>query len=148
MISAERATLFRSDKFVNRWLYEVLPDGAWKNKPCFIVGGGPSLKDFDWHLLKGRRTIGINRAFEKFEPTIMFSMDTRYLKWVLNDKYSSSVRDRFLSLKSYRVWLCTYTVKLPDYIGSQSIHKESERRHRSWQQLWLCGSQYRCLSRC
>jgi len=123
MISAERATLYRSDKLVNRFLWEVLPDGAWKNKPCFIVGGGPSLKDFNWHLLKGKRTIGINRAFEKFEPTVMFSMDTRFLKWLLNDKYGSSARDRFLSLRSYRVWLCTYTVKLPDYIYIVKVYR-------------------------
>jgi len=123
MISAEKATLFRSDKFVNRFLWEVLPDGSWKNKPCFIIGGGPSLKDFDWSLLKGKRTIGINRAFEKFEPTIMFSMDMRYLKWVLNDKYGDAVRDRFFSLRSYRVWLCTYTVKLPDYIYIVKVYK-------------------------
>jgi len=101
----------------------VLPDGSWKNKPCFIVGGGPSLKDFNWHLLKGKRTIGVNRAFEKFEPTVMFSMDTRFLKWLLNDKYGSAARDRFLSLRSYRVWLCTYTVKLPDYIYIVKVYK-------------------------
>ncbi|GAG00227.1 unnamed protein product, partial [marine sediment metagenome] len=34
-----------------------MPDGAWNGKPCFIVGGGPSLKGFDWTKLNGHRTI-------------------------------------------------------------------------------------------
>lgn len=29
----------------------------------FVIGGGPSLRDFDWTLLKGKPTIGCNAAF-------------------------------------------------------------------------------------
>jgi hypothetical protein len=31
---------------------------------CFIVGGGPSLKNFDWSLLNNKFVIAINRAYE------------------------------------------------------------------------------------
>jgi len=114
----KKPTLFATDRFQNRWLWEVLPDGAWDNKPCFIVGGGPSLKNFDWTKLKGYRTIGVNRAFERFEPTIIFSMDTRFLNWVVNDKYAlmkdgAETKTKFMASQAYKVWLCTYTIGLP-----------------------------------
>lgn len=34
----------------------------WSGKDVYIVGGGPSLKDFDWALLKGKNIIAINKA--------------------------------------------------------------------------------------
>lgn len=39
-------------------------DEIWENETVFIVGGGPSLIDFDWSLLDNQKVIGINRAFE------------------------------------------------------------------------------------
>ena len=111
--------LFSTNQFRNRWFWEVVPDGAWADKPCFIVGGGPSLKHFDWTKLKGHRTIGVNRAFERFDPTIIFSMDTRFFNWMINDKYATLVSDgseakaKFLTSTAYKVWLCTYTLELP-----------------------------------
>lgn len=40
-----------------------LIEGAWAGDPVYIIGGGPSLKGFDWSLLKGRRRIiAINMA--------------------------------------------------------------------------------------
>lgn len=110
--------LFASNRYGNRKLYEVLPDGAWRGKPCFVVGGGPSLHDFEWPLLKGRRTIGINRAFEKFDPTIIFSMDTRFLNWLQKDKYDvmpdgAGAKEKFRCSQAYKVWLATYRLELP-----------------------------------
>jgi hypothetical protein len=37
---------------------------AWQGEDAFIIGGGPSLKDFDWSQLSGLNTIGCNQAFE------------------------------------------------------------------------------------
>lgn len=105
-----------SERYTNRMLDSVLPDGAWKDKPCFIVGGGPSLRDFDWSLLKGYRTIGVNRAFEKHDPTITFSMDTRFLRWILDGKYGLEAKNKFARSKAYKVWLCTYRASLPEEI--------------------------------
>jgi hypothetical protein len=47
-----------------RLLRDTLPDGSWKNEPCYILGGGPSLKDFDLSETFGRRVIAVNRAYE------------------------------------------------------------------------------------
>ena len=108
--------LYQSKERTNRYLWEVLPDDAWKGKPCIVVGGGPSLIDFNWDLLTGWRTIGVNRAFEKFTPTISFSMDTRFLMWIKSSRYGEEMAQRFYSLKSYKVWLVTYPASLPQDI--------------------------------
>jgi len=42
-----------------RWI----PETIWVDKDVFIIGGGPSLKDFDWNLLRSECTIGCNDAF-------------------------------------------------------------------------------------
>lgn len=108
--------LFASEEFTNRYLWDVLPDDSWKGKPCFIIGGGPSLCDFNWDLLKGKRTIGVNRAFEKFEPTIIFSMDLRFLNWINKDRYGSQVTKQFRESKAYKVWLATKIISLSQEI--------------------------------
>ena len=113
----KKVGLYAMEHPQNRWFWEVMPDGAWDGEPCFIVGGGPSLKDFDWTKLEGRKTIGINRAFERFEPTIIFSMDKQFLGWIMGDKYAQFVSDgtetkkKFLASKAYKVWLCTETIE-------------------------------------
>lgn len=51
----------------------------WKNKlqgiPCFVLGNGPSLGDIDLSSLSPFFTIGINRIFYLFDPTILFWQD-------------------------------------------------------------------------
>lgn len=42
-----------------RWI----PQQKWAEEDVFIIGGGPSLKTFDWSLLKRELTIGCNTAF-------------------------------------------------------------------------------------
>ena len=105
---------FGFKQLTNRFLYEVLPDRSWKGKSCVIVGGGPSLVKFDWSLLRGWRVIGVNRVFERFDPTIIFSMDTRFLRWIIDGKYGSVAAKKFARSRSYKVWLCTYNCKLPE----------------------------------
>lgn len=107
---------FPRGSLTNRFFYEVLPDGSWGGKPCIIVGGGPSLRDFNWELLRGWRVIGVNRVYEKFDPTIIFSMDTKFLRWILEGKYGQEATDAFARSKAYKVWLCTYNCKLPEEI--------------------------------
>lgn len=59
-----------------------LKDGQWQGQPAYIVGGGPSLRSFDWSLLTGRpNVIVINRAFVEV-PTaaVWFSEDLRVIE--------------------------------------------------------------------
>jgi len=35
----------------------------WNGKACYIIGGGPSLRSFDWSLLEHEHVIGCNAVF-------------------------------------------------------------------------------------
>ena len=51
-------------------------------KTIYIAGGGSSLKDFNWDLLKDKDVIAVNRAYEKVPDAkwIYFS-DLRFWQW-------------------------------------------------------------------
>ena len=58
----------------------VIP--LWKDETVYIVGGGPSLKDFDWKRLKGKKVIAINRAFQVLpDADVLYWTDSRFWKW-------------------------------------------------------------------
>lgn len=56
----------------------ILPSGSWKDRTCFLLGGGPSLKDFNFDVIKDELTIGVNKSFIKFPTTILYAMDQRF----------------------------------------------------------------------
>lgn len=39
------------------------PELQWKGQDAYIIGGGPSLREFDFNRLRGKNTIGCNSAF-------------------------------------------------------------------------------------
>jgi hypothetical protein len=97
-----------------RFLEETLPEGSWKGRSCFMIGGGPSLKDFDPSLLDGRLTIGINPpVLERFNPTILYLMDLRALNWARQGLYGETVRQRFEDYSGLKVFLLLYSANLP-----------------------------------
>lgn len=52
------------------------PAPIWNGQPSFLIGGGSSLKQFDFNLLKGRNVIGANYAYRlgvEIVPWICFS---------------------------------------------------------------------------
>lgn len=44
--------------------WKIAPDPEWTGRDVFIIGGGSSLKTFDFNLLRNELTIGCNNAFE------------------------------------------------------------------------------------
>ena len=42
---------------------EWKPEPIWKGEEAFVIGGGTSLRGFDWSSLKDENTIGCNNAF-------------------------------------------------------------------------------------
>lgn len=46
-----------------------VPDRRWAGKDVFAIGGGSSLRDFDWSRLSGKPTIGCNVAY-KLGPSL------------------------------------------------------------------------------
>lgn len=85
---------------------DVVSDGAWRGERAFIVGGGPSLRDFDFSRLRGQgRIIAVNRAFE-FVPfaDVMVSMDNRFYRWIMKDELPG-IKERYQNFRGHRVWL-------------------------------------------
>ncbi len=39
------------------------PEPVWQDQDVFVIGGGPSLRGFDWSLLHAENTVGCNTAF-------------------------------------------------------------------------------------
>lgn len=85
--------------------FRIVRDGIWTGKRCFIIGGGPSLKGFDWSKLKGELTIGINRVYEHISPSIIFSIDSRFWQWIITGKYGEEAKHKFLNSGSFKVWV-------------------------------------------
>jgi hypothetical protein len=42
---------------------EWMPEPIWEGQEAFVIGGGPSLRGFDWSLLRDENTVGCNNAF-------------------------------------------------------------------------------------
>lgn len=96
---------------------DVLHDNIWQGSPCFIIGGGESIKDqkIDLSRLQGHLTIAINKSFmtEAFDPTIIYSMDGRFWMWVEKGTLGNDVLDKFLKSEALKVWLFNKDVPLP-----------------------------------
>jgi len=100
--------------------YDVLADGAWRNEPCFIIAGGPSLIGFDFERLRGRgHVIAINRAFE-FAPfaDILFFMDWRFYRICHDDPERYKLWQGF---KGHKVFLNIIGRKLDDCNSVRSV---------------------------
>lgn len=39
------------------------PSPSWQGEDAYIIGGGDSLRSFDWDLIRGKNTIGCNGAY-------------------------------------------------------------------------------------
>lgn len=77
-----------------------LGKGAWQGYECAIVGGGPSLKNFDFSKIPSRlKIIAVNAAF-KFCPQadLCFSEDVRFI-----EKFGAQL---FQNFKGTTLWHC------------------------------------------
>ena len=55
---------------------------AWAGQTCYLVGGGPALRGFDFGQLRGLHTIAINRAFlDCPEAEVVCFSDGRFWRW-------------------------------------------------------------------
>jgi len=88
-----------------RMLYDILPDKAWKDQRCFIIGGGESLKGFDFSKLKNALVIGVNRAYEVMPCTINYAMDNNLYHWITKGRLGQEAKKKFEDFKGIPVWL-------------------------------------------
>jgi len=62
----------------------ALEDNQWFGRPAFIVGGGASLREFDWSRLDGQLWIGCNCA-GFYDPTITLACDVQWMERYAED---------------------------------------------------------------
>jgi len=88
-----RVIPIRKAKNSTRRLSSIIPYGHWAGGRCLIIGGGPSLSGFNFKSISGEFTIGINKAFISFNPTVNYSMDYRLYEKLTstNPKYAELV---------------------------------------------------------
>lgn len=63
-------------------LSEIFQFNQFKNKRCFVVAGGPSLREFDFSRLQKEYTIGINYISKVFHPWLLVSWDKVCYNWL------------------------------------------------------------------
>lgn len=87
----------------------VFPTGSWKGKRCFLIGGGPSLENFNPALLQNELVIGINKAFLKFDSTINYAMDMKFFNYVtkppVNGELGRIIKEKWESYKGIKLFL-------------------------------------------
>jgi hypothetical protein len=106
------------------FLHEAMRDGEWAGSRCFIIGGGPSLKDFDFELLRGEKCIAINRAVESVPwAEIMFSIDVRLFNWYRKNRrlMPQKALSAFDSFQGKKVWAIDPFPAYADPLGWQGI---------------------------
>lgn len=92
-----------------KYISEVFKHDSLKNKRCFLLGGGPSLKHFDYSILKNEFTIGINKTFTVFSPTINYSSDLKFYNFVakFGDQVGqTTIHNKWLDYTGYKTILC------------------------------------------
>ncbi len=93
-----------------RMFGDYVCNGIWKGRRCFIIGGGPSLKNVDLSVLKGELVIGINRAYEICDPSILFGVDGQLWGWVEKGQCGEQSRRKFGEYKGYKAWMALYKI--------------------------------------
>jgi len=101
---------------INRKITEIFNNDSWLGKRCFIIGGGESLKGFDFNILNDEYTIGINKAFQ-FYPNIkvLYIMDSDFYNGMKDGRYDKpnqpKIWDIWMSFKGVRVFLTPMELK-------------------------------------
>lgn len=105
------------DLDAGKTLDQVLPDGSWAGQRCFIIGGGPSLAGFDFSSLAAELVIGINRAYERLDCTVMYSMDDRFFHLARRGDFGREALERYKSFCGFRVWAHFHGEVPAGYLG-------------------------------
>jgi len=96
--------------FAEKYLKDSLPSGSWKGHKCFIIGGGPSLKGFNFLQLLGEKVIAVNKAFVNAPfAEIQFSIDRQFQDWLTNLEKGGPTMKRAWEIwpefQGHKVWL-------------------------------------------
>lgn len=93
------------------YITEVLPSGVWRGKRCIIIGGGPSLENFNFSVLNSELTIGVNKAFIVHNSTVNYAMDLRFYSSLTEpskkDPKAVELHQQWLNYKGIKLFLRT-----------------------------------------
>jgi len=125
----------KSDKVYDKGnkISTIFPRYAWEKQRCFIIGGGESLKGFDFSRLDDELTIGVNRSYEFYDSTLLYMMDLLYQERITRgemDKYTRlESKKKFEDFKGTKIMLCPVS----PYPIDPSIHliRRIEKRYVS-----------------
>jgi hypothetical protein len=79
---------------ISRNKQSIKIDRIWNDETVYLIGGGPSLSEFNWNWLKGKKTIAINKAILTYPAAdVLYWTDSRFYMW-----YKKEV-DEFKGLK-------------------------------------------------
>lgn len=92
-------------RIIYKMVHSLLGKNAWADAPrVWIIGGGPSLRDFDWSLLAGEVVLGCNRCYERPNVGATICIDgansAGFLNWAEMGKFGDSWRN-YTGLKIY-----------------------------------------------
>lgn len=101
---------------------KFVSQNEWAGQPAFLIGGGASLKGFDFSLLKGQHTIGINHAFRlgKEIIEICFFGDATFLHHAIREMNSFGGR----------VVTCAPTLQAFQVNWLEKVNREDQGLHR------------------
>ena len=124
ILAAKKKGVIPYDQVIRKYsrnFSDVLPDGSWKGRRCFIVGGGPSLKRFNFPRLNQELTIAVNRSFEYFDPSVILWMDyqTFYVD-LMKGVFGDEARRKFMASPALKVALNLSNYKYPADVYSVS----------------------------
>jgi hypothetical protein len=77
----------------------------WKGERCFVIGGGPSLKGFDWSLLDGEKVIATNRSYEDCKADIIIGLDARFFRGIQELDYGTISKRKFNMSTASKIWV-------------------------------------------
>ena len=100
---------------LGRKITELFAKDSWLGQPCFITAGGTSLQTFNFSRLQGKFTIGINKAFLNYSPSILYLMDSTFYGEMLDGNFDEEGRDRtfvrWLNCPSHKIFLTPMELK-------------------------------------
>ena len=112
-IQRRNLSITTSAEVTKRPISKIEP--IWLGETVFIIGGGPSLQDFNWTGLYGKKTIAINKSLLSFpQANVLYWTDSRVYSWMKADI------DNFKGPK--------YTIRdNPSYIGDIKILRKGNK---------------------
>jgi hypothetical protein len=104
----------------------------WSGRPAICIGGGPSLLDFDWRRLEGWLTIGVNRVFERHDPTIIFTMDRTFYVRIQQGRYGAAAVAAWARSRAIKVLLKSADRKDFEGVVSVPMFRSFAYSHRAF----------------